>query len=85
MVLVASVIAVVLMNQPLQNLLQWLWWVFPVLFAPLGAGVACHNALRMLVPCRIRHASPEILPDVPRESVIYEGAMTDGRLMQRVD
>jgi hypothetical protein len=49
-------------------------------FALLG-GACCPTALaRVVSPARVRHAAPDVLPNVPREPIVVEGAIVHGRL-----
>jgi hypothetical protein len=60
----------------------FLWaFVFGALFfATAGGTVVVSSIRRICWPTRIRHASPEVLPDVPNEPVLLEGLCMHSRL-----
>lgn len=64
----------------------------PVLIASAGAaffafvgGVAVVSSLRAIfLPRRVRHAAPDVLPDIPNEPVSLEGSIVCGRLTHEI-
>ena len=50
------------------------------MFALLGGLVFAWAVGRIISPVHIRHAAPDVLPDVPKEPVICEGSVVHGRL-----
>jgi hypothetical protein len=49
-------------------------------FALIGLAIMPTSLARVFWPVRVRHAGPGVLPDVPREPVVVEGAVVNGRL-----
>lgn len=48
--------------------------------ASLGGAILASVVGGMISPGHVRHAAPDVLPDVPQEPVIREGAVVHGRL-----
>jgi hypothetical protein len=49
-------------------------------FALVGSAACLSMLPRLISPVRVRHAASDVLPDVPREPVVVEGAVVHGRL-----
>jgi hypothetical protein len=63
---------------------RWIARVVMGGFALLG-GMALPSAVRRVFwPARVRHAAPDVLPDVPPEPVLFEGAVVRGRLTHEI-
>jgi hypothetical protein len=58
----------------------WIARLSTALFALIGAVPFAHALQLWLRPTRVRHAAPELLPDVPNEPVPREGSVVHGRL-----
>jgi hypothetical protein len=58
----------------------WIARLSTALFALIGAVPFAHALQLRLRPTRVRHAAPEVLPDVPNEPVPREGSVVHGRL-----
>jgi hypothetical protein len=53
-------------------------------FAIVGGAAMTHAIRAVISPGRVRHAGPDVLPDVPQEPVILEGSVVHGRLMHEL-
>ncbi|MGQ0637134.1 MAG: hypothetical protein ACT4QC_21205 [Planctomycetaceae bacterium] len=58
----------------------WIPCLFFSVFALFGGATWAWAVGRIIAPSRIRHASLDVLPDVPQEPVIVEGSTVHGRL-----
>ena len=58
----------------------WFARFFTAIFALLGGVVTIWAIRASFVPIHIRHAGPDVLPNVSREPVICEGSVVHGRL-----
>ena len=58
----------------------WILKLCGALFALAGGIVFVWSTGSIISPARVRHASADVLPDVPREPVIREGSILYGRL-----
>jgi hypothetical protein len=61
---------------------QFFWFgkLFAAIFALFGAILVAWAVGTLIFPAHVRHAAPDVLPNVPREPVIREGAVVHGRL-----
>ncbi len=60
----------------------WLWgfWSGAILFSVAGAAVVLSSIRRIFWPTRIRHAGPDVLPEVPNEPILFDGLCVHSRL-----
>jgi hypothetical protein len=63
----------------------WFSKVFWAIFALLGGVIVAWIIGTTILPAHILHASLDVLPDVPREPVIREGAIVYGRLTHELN
>jgi hypothetical protein len=63
-----------------QGMAAWIARLGAAVFAALGGIVVAWAAGSILWPARIRHAAAEVVPSLPTEPVIREGAVVHGRL-----
>ena len=59
-----------------------LWFAKPFtgVFATVGGMGTAVTLAKIIFPARVHHASPGVLPGVPKEPVICEGSVVSGRL-----
>ena len=58
-------------------------WAFlsgAILFSTVGAVVVLSSIRRIFWPSRIRHAGPDVLPEVPNEPILFDGLCVHSRL-----
>jgi hypothetical protein len=58
----------------------WIAKLGTAVFASLGGAALASVIGRMVSPGHVRHAIPDVLPNVPQEPLIREGAVVHGRL-----
>lgn len=58
----------------------WIGTIVCGSFAAMGIAVLTLTAVGRIWPAVVRHAAPEVLPDVPREPVLREGSVVSSRL-----
>jgi hypothetical protein len=66
-------------NQP-PGLRFWAVRAATSLFALLGGAALTAGVARLVLTVRVRHAAADVLADVPREPVLWEGSVVHGRL-----